>query len=165
MGSWRHRAVTLTIVAMSSIPQYDCDPMAEPATRLERCIERAVKALKRPGQVGSTECDLKLQGRFVIVLHPPGTLSAEDLTSGGVPESLLPELRAMRMKGDPGIYVFSVDRNVKGIGSNRTVPSSRTNTQSTFVQINELLVATRNRPIVTIDVGRTSEAAVVRRIR
>jgi len=165
MASWRHRAVTLTIVAMSSMPQYDCDPMAEPATRLERCIERAVKQLKRAGQVGSTTCDLKLPGRFVIVLHPPGTLSGEELTSSGLPESLLPELRAMRMKGDPGIYVFSIDRNVKGIGSNRTVPSSRTNTQSTFVQINELLVVTRTTQPVTIDVGRTQEAAVVRRIR
>ena len=165
MATWRHRAITLTIVAMGSMQQYDCDPMAEPATRLERCIERAVKALKRPGEVGYTECDLKLQGRFVIVLHPPGTLSSEELQSGGLPESLLPELRAMRMKGDPGLYVFSTDRNVKGVGSNRTVPSSRTNTQSTFVQINELIVSTRNSPIVTIDVGRTQEAAVVRRIR
>ena len=165
MASWRHSAVKLTIVAMGAMPQYDCDPMAEPATRLEKCIQRAVKQLKRPGEIVNTTCDLKLPGRFVVVLHPPGTLTQEELTNGGVPDSLVPELRAMRMRGDPAMYVFSIDRNVKGIGSNRTVPSSRTNTQSTFVEINELLVATRNTQPVTIDVGKTQNSAVVRRIR
>ena len=165
MASWRQRAVSLTIVAMGSMPQYDCDPMAEPAQRLEHCIERAVKLLKRRGEIRNTTCDLKLPGRFVIVLHPPGTLSGEELMTGGVPESLLPELRAMRMKGDPGIYVFSVDKNVKGVGSNRTVQSSRTNTQSTFLQINELFVVTLNKQPITIDVGKTETSAVVRRIR
>ena len=165
MASWRHSAVKLTIVAMGAMQQYDCDPMAEPATRLEKCIYRAVQQLKRPGQLVTTTCDLKLPGRFVIVLHPPGTLGQEELTMAGVPESLVPELRAMRMKGDPAMYVFSIDRNVKGTGSNRTVPSSRTNTQSTFVEINELLVATRNTQPITIDVGKTQTSAVVKRIR
>lgn len=165
MTFWRHRAVKLTIVAMGAMQQYDCDPMAEPATRLEKCIYRAVKQLKRPGEIVNTTCDLKLPGRFVIVLHPPGTLSHEELLAGGVPDSLVPELRAMRMRGDPAMYVFSADRNVKGIGSARTVPSSRTNTQSTFVEINELLVASRNTQPVTIDVGKTQTTAVVKRIR
>lgn len=165
MAFWRHSALKLTVVAMSAMPQYDCDPMAEPATRLERCIERAVKQLQRPGEIANVTCDLKLQGRFVIVLHPPGTLSQDELTSGGVPEALVPELRAMRMRSDPAMYVFSIDRAVTGIGSQRSVPSSRTNTQSTFVEINELLVATRSSQPVTIDVGKTQTAAVVKRIR
>jgi hypothetical protein len=139
--------------------------MAEPATRLEKCIHRAVNQLKRPGEIINATCDLKLPGRFVIVLHPPGTLNQEELTAGGVPEALVPELRAMRMKGDPAIYVFSFDRTVKGIGSRRTVPSSRTTTQSTFVEINELLVATRSSQPVSIDVGKTQRTAVVKRIR
>jgi hypothetical protein len=165
MAFWRHNAVTLTIVAMGAMQQYDCDPTAEPATRLEKCIHRAVLELKRPGQIVNTTCDLKLPGRFVIVLHPPGTLSQEDLTNAGVPESLVPELRAMRMKGDPAIYVFSIDRNVTGVGSRRSVPSSRTTSQSTFVEINELLVATRTTQPVTVDVGKTQTTAVVKRIR
>lgn len=165
MAFWRHSALKLTIVAMASMPQYDCDPLAEPATRLENCIHRAVNQLKRPGEVINMTCDLKLPGRFVIVLHPPGTLSQEELTNAGVPESLIPELRAMRLRGDPAIYVFSVDRDVTGTGSRRTVPSSRTNTQSTFVQINDLLVVTRQTQPVSIDVAKTQTMAVVRRIR
>ena len=165
MAFWRHSAFKLTIVAMGSMSQYDCDPMAEPATRLEKCIHRAVLQLKRPGEIVNVTCDLKLPGRFTIVLHPPGTLGQEELTNAGVPESLVPELRAMRMRGDPAIYVFSTDRAVTGVGSRRTVPSSRTNTQSTFVEINELLVATRNTQPVSIDVGKTQTTAVVKRIR
>jgi hypothetical protein len=45
------------------------------------------------------------------------------------------------------------------------VPSSRTTTQSTFVEINELLVATRSSQPVSIDVGKTQRTAVVKRIR
>ena len=163
--AWRHSAIKLTIVAMGAMQQYDCDPMSEPATKLEKCIHRAVLQLKRPGEIITASCDLKLPGRFVIVLHPPGSLGQEELTNAGVPESLVPELRAMRMKGDPAIYVFSVDRNVTGIGANRSVPSSRTNTQSTFVEINELLVATRNTQPVVLDVGKTQNSAIVKRIR
>src|SRR5688572_14245908 len=122
MAFWRHSAFKLTIVAMGAMQQYDCDPMAEPATRLEKCIHRAVLQLKRPGEIINTTCDLKLQGRFTIVLHPPGTLSQEDLTMGGVPESLVPELRAMRLRGDPAMYVFSSDRTTTGVGSRRSVP-------------------------------------------
>ena len=165
MAFWRHSAFKLTIVAMGSMQQYDCDPMAEPATRLENCIHRAVSQLKRPGEIINTTCDLKLPGRFTIVLHPPGSLSQEELTNGGVPESLVPELRAMRMKGGPAMYVFSTDRTTTGVGSHRTVPSSRTDTQSTFVEINELLVVTRNTQPVSIDVGKTQNSAVVKRIR
>ena len=165
MAFWRHSAFKLTIVAMGAMQHYDCDPMAEPATRLEKCIHRAVLQLKRPGEIINTTCDLKLQGRFTIVLHPPGTLGQDELTSAGVPESLVPELRAMRLKGDPAIYVFSIDRGVTGVGAHRTVPSSRTNSQSTFVEINELLVATRNTQPITIDVGKTQAKAVVKRIR
>lgn len=165
MASWRHSAVKLTMVAMGAMSQYDCDPMAEPATRLEKCIHRAVNQLKRPGEIISSTCDLKLPGRFTIVFHPPGILGQEELTGGGVPESLVPELRAMRLRGDPAIYVFSTDRNVTGVGSRRTVPSSRTTTQSTFLEINELLVVTRSSQPVSIDVGKTQTTAVVKRIR
>lgn len=165
MASWRHSALKLTIVAMSSIPQYDCDPMAEPATRLENCMARAVKQIKRQGEMIHAACDLKLAGRFVVVLHPPGELSNEELQLAGFPDALVPELRALRLRGSPAMYVFSADRAVKGVGSRRTVPSSRTTTQSTFVEINELLVVTRNTQPVTIEIGRNAHAAVVRRMR
>ena len=165
MASWRHSALKLTIVAMGSMPQYDCDPMAEPATRLEHCIERAVNSLKRQGELAHVECDLKIPGRFIVVLHPPGELSNEDLTSAGVPEWLVPELRAMRQRRGPAMYVFRADRSVAGPGSLRPVDASRTTTQSTFLEINELMVVTRNTQPLAIDVGRTSTSAVVRRMR
>ena len=171
MAFWRHsafnltRLTTLTIVAMGSMPQYDCDPLAEPATRLERCIERTVKQMKRQGEVVHATCDLKLPGRFVVVLHPPGELSNDELITAGLPESLVPELRALRMKGSPAMYVMAADRTVTGTGGQRTVQSSRTTTQSTFVEINELMVVTRITQPLTVEVGRTATASVVRRMR
>ena len=149
---------------MGAMQQYDCDPMAEPATRLEKCIYRAVKQLKRPGEIVNVTCDLKLPGRFVIVLHPPGTLSHDELLTGGVPDSLVPNCGPCACVATPRCTSFH-RQNVKGIGNARTVPSSRTTTQSTFVEINELLVASRNTQPVSIDVGKTQTTAVVKRIR
>lgn len=165
MAFWRHSAFKLAIVAMGSMSQYDCDPLAEPATRLQSCLERASKQLKRAGEMMHVPCDLKLPGRYTVVLHPPGEIGQDDLVSAGLPESLVPELRAMRMKGGPAIYVFAADRNVKGIGSQRTVPSSRATEQSTFLEINELMVVSRNTQPLTIEVGRTGRMTVVRRMR
>lgn len=165
MASWRHSVLKLTVVAMSTMPQFDCDPLAEPATRLEHCLERAVKQMKRPGEVVHAACDLKLPGRYTVILHPAGELSNDELISGGVPEALVPELRTMRARRGPGMYVIAADRTVTGTGSQRTIQSSRTTTQSTFVEINELMVVTRNTQPVTVEVGHTQTTAVIRRIR
>ncbi len=164
MASWRHSAL-LTMVAMSSMPQYDCDPLAEPATRLEHCVERAVGNLKRSGAIVHVDCDLKLPGRFIVVLHPAGELSDEDLMAGGLPSALIPEIRSMRQRRGPAMYVIAADREVTGIGSQRSVQSSRTTSQSTFIEINELMVTTRNTQPLSIDVGRTAGSTTVRRMR
>lgn len=164
MVSWRF-GVPLAIIAMSAMPQIDCDPLADPAMRLEHCLERAVAGLSRPGEVARAACDVKLPGRYTVVLHPPGELSDEDLLFAGLPEALLPELRTMRSKRGPAMYVFASDRTVTGIGIKRTVPSSRTTTQSMFVEINELMVVTRTTQPLTVEVARTQDAAVIRRIR
>ena len=164
MRSWRI-GVQLTIIAMASMPQWDCDPMAEPATRLEHCIERAISQMQRPGEMAHAACDLKLEGRYTVVLHPAGEVSNDDLVSAGLPEALVPELRAMRQRRGPAMYVLSAERSTTGIGAKRTVESSRTTSQSTFVEINELMVVTRNTQPVTVEVGRTTTTAIIRRIR
>jgi len=154
----------LTVVAMSSMQQYDCDPLAEPATRLEHCLERAVKQT-RVGGVSHVPCDLKVQGRYTVILHPAEELSNDDLIWGGVPDKLVPELRAIRSRRGPAIYVIASDQSVKGVGSGRTIQSSRSTNQSTFVEIPSLMVVTRNTQPVTVEVGRTANTSVVRRIR
>jgi hypothetical protein len=58
MASWRHSAFKLTIVAMGAMQQYDCDPMSEPATKLEKCIHRAVRQQNRPVVVQRSTCEL-----------------------------------------------------------------------------------------------------------
>ena len=165
MASWRHRAVTLSMVAMGSMAQYDCDPMAEPATRLQRCIERAVKQQTRVGEVSHVACDLKIQGRFTVVLHPANELSNDELIWGGLPESLVPELRTMRQRRGPAMYVIASGSHIKGTGIGRTVLSSRTYDQSTFVEIPNLMVVSRETQPLTVEVGKTRETSIIRRIR
>jgi hypothetical protein len=165
MASWRHRAVTLSMVAMGSMAQYDCDPMAEPATRLERCLERAVAKMTRVGEVAHVECDLKLKGRFTVVLHPANELNNDELVWGGLPESLVPELRTLRQRRGPAMYVIATDPHIKGVGIGRTILSSRSTNQSTFVEIPQLMVLTRSSQPLTIEVGKTRETNVIRRIR
>lgn len=165
MASWRFSVLKLTIVAMSAMPQMDCDPLSEPATRLQNCLERAIKQMKRQGEVAQVPCDLKMTGRYVVILHPPGEFTQDQLTAAGLPESLIPELRALRLRASPAIYVMAADRGVTGIGSQRTVLSSRETGQSSFVEINELMIIGKNGPPVTVEVGRTATTSIIRRIR
>lgn len=165
MASWRHRAIALTMVAMGNMAQYDCDPLAEPAERLERCLERAVKQQTRVGQVSHVACDLKISGKFTVVLHPPNELSNDELVWGGMPENLIPELRTMRQRRGPAMYVIASDAHIKGVGIGRTVLSSRTYSQSTFVEIPQLMVVTRSKQPLTVEIGKTRETSVIRRIR
>ena len=79
----------------------------------------------------------------------------------------LPRRRAARARVRARAAIASASRSIGAptLNRSRSVPSSRTNTQSTFVEINELLVVTRNTQPVTIDVGKTQTSAVVKRIR
>jgi len=165
MAPWRIGVLKLAVVAMASMPQYNCDPFSDPATRLATCLERAIKQETTHRVVVHASCDLKITGRYVVVLHPAGEVTTEDLVYAGLPESLVPELRAMRLRGSPAIYVIAADRSVTGIGANRSVLSSRTSVQSTFVQINDLMVITKNTPPLTVEVGRPAGEPVIQRMR
>jgi hypothetical protein len=164
MAPWRTGILT-AIVAMSSMPQMDCDMFSEPATRLENCLEKGVEGLTKLGAVRRVTCNLRMEGRYTVVFHPPGEVGNEALRSAGLPEALIPEFRSMRLRGSPAIYVIASDRAVKGLGSKRTIASSRTTRQSTFVQIDQLMVITRTTPSITIEVGRPYGANVIQRVR
>lgn len=165
MAPWRIGVLKLAVVAMASMPQYNCDPFSDPATRLEKCLARAVKQETTRGALVIASCDLKITGRYVVVMHPPGEVSNEELVYAGLPENLVPELRAMRLRGSPAMYVIAADRTVTGIGASRSVLSSRTTEQSTFIEINHLMVIVRNAPPLTVEIGRPAGTPVVQRMR
>jgi len=147
------------------MPQYDCDPFSDPAARLATCLERAIKAQAGTRSMVHASCDIKITGRYVIVLHPAGELGRDELVSAGLPDALVQELRSMRMRGNPAIYVIAADKTVSGYGAGRSIMSSRTSVQTAFVQINTLMVVTKNTQPVSIAVGGTPTVRVIERIR
>ncbi len=165
MAPWRSNVLKLAVIAMGSMPQYDCDPFSDPATRLATCLERSIKAAAGSRAMVHASCDIKIEGRYIVVLHPAGELSSDELVQAGLPDALVPELRAMRMLGNPAIYVIAADKNVSGYGAGRSVMSSRTSVQSAFVQINTLMVVTKNKQSVAVAVGGSPKVRVIERIR
>jgi hypothetical protein len=165
MAPWRSNVFKLAVIAMSSMPQYDCDPFSDPATRLATCLERAIKAQAGSRAMVHASCDIKIVGRYIVVLHPAGELSRDELVQAGLPDALVPELRAMRLRGSPAIYVIAADKTVTGFGAGRSVMSSRTSAQSTFVQINTLMVVTKNAQPVAVAVGGSPTVRVIERVR
>jgi hypothetical protein len=165
MAFWRHSALKLTIVAMSTMSQIDCDPLAEPAMRLESCIQRAVNKMTRVGEFTHAECNLRVEGRYTVILHPAEEFSNDDLVFGGVPAALVPELRTLRTRRGPAMYVIPSDQTIKGVGARRTVLSSRTTTQSTFVEISSLMVLTKSSQPLIVEVGKGRNTNIIRRLR
>ncbi len=133
MAPWRSNALKLAVIAMGSMPQYDCDPFSDPATRLATCLERSIKAAAGTRAMVHASCDIKIESRYIVVLHPADELSNDELVQAGLPDALVMKLRAMRMQGNPAIDVIAADKNVSGYGAGRSVMSSRTSVQTAFV--------------------------------
>ena len=142
-----------------------CDAMSDPAVRLATCMESAINDAVPSTAVIEATCDLKLTGNYLVVLHPSGELSDEQLLAGGVPEPVLPELRKMRIADNASIYVISTDANVKGTGADRTTLSSRTTSQNKFVKIDKLIVQAKTSQPVVVSVGGDATARVIQAIR
>ena len=105
--------------------QFGCSLSPDPAIRLADCVKDAVD--RSAGSLASwANCDLKMRGSYLIVLHPQGYLSDDQLISAGLPKSLLPEFRALRIGERPAIYVIATGPDVSGVGSDRTTLSSWT---------------------------------------
>ncbi|HSK77593.1 MAG TPA: hypothetical protein VLQ45_14170 [Thermoanaerobaculia bacterium] len=115
-----------------------CSLFTDPAVRLARCVEHGAKALDRSSQERSSQpCRLGTDGGYVVVLHPQGQLSDEELLRGGVPEGLLPFLRQFRNGDNEQVFVFPFE-SVRA--------ASRTTYQHRFARIPQLLVLEKKTP-------------------
>lgn len=138
-------AIALVILALVS-----CGFTSDPAVRLAECMERATKA----GELSSS-CDLEVSGGYVVVLHPAGELTDEELTAAGVPPDLVPSVRSMRNAQNGAIYVFADSE-----------PASRTTYQNNFVTIPKALGVRVDggRPL-TLELERVEAGFVVSTLR
>lgn len=153
--------VPLAIVALTL--QIACSAFSDPAVRLSRCLEGAVNDAMPATTTIQASCDLRLEGSYIVILHPAGELSDAQLIEAGLPAAVIPELRAMRIGDNASIYVISAD--AKGTGTDRTVLSSRTTSQNKFVKIDHLIVAAKTSQPVAIDVVGTTGAREIQGIR
>ena len=137
---------------------FGCSAFTDPAVRFAKCVERESKSLDRSsGDRASAQCRLGTEGGYLVVLHPAGQLSDEELIRGGVPERVVPVLRQARLGDDEAVYVFPGE-------SPRAM--SRTTYQHRFVRIPRLLVAEKERPEpVVVDLARSEGAEDAKEIQ
>jgi len=135
----------------------------DPAEAFSQCMEDAIK-ISPSSMTTSVSCHVNL-GSYVLILHPQGQLTDDELTTAGVSAAILPELRALRIGDQPAIYVIANGPGVSGIGINRTIKSSRTTAQALFVRIDRLFfqAKTISQPVIVTITGPAG-AKVIDRI-
>jgi hypothetical protein len=75
-----------------------CNALTDPAVRLAYCMEEGVKKSGAAATSIQMNCDLALAGNYVVVLHPDGQRNDDELTAGGVPRDVIPELRTISIR-------------------------------------------------------------------
>lgn len=135
-----------------------CSLFTDPAVRLARCVERGTESLDRSSQERSSRpCRLGTDGGYLVVLHPQGQLSDEELIQGGVPERVVPLLRQLRIGDNEQVLVFP---------SESPRAASRTTYQHRFARIPQLLVVQKDRPDpVVIELRQSPEAPEIASLR
>lgn len=136
-----------------------CSLFTDSAVRLARCVERGTESLDRSSQERSSRpCRLGTNGGYLVVLHPQGELSDEELIRAGVPERVVPLLRQLRSKsGREQVLVFP---------SESPRAASRTTYQHRFARIPQLLVIRKERPEpVVIELRQSPEAPEIAGLR
>ena len=159
------RLLFALIVIVGLTPHVGCGSfMTDPAVRLAYCLEGAVKDAGASA-TAQANCDLKISGSYLVVLHPAGEVSDAQLTAAGVSPDVVQEVRALRIADRPAIYVVSVDAGVTGTGTGRSVLSSRTTYQNNFIRIDRLMAVVKTSPPVNVTIGGAAGARVIEDIR
>lgn len=135
-----------------------CSLLTDPAVRLAQCVERGSEAFEGSSQEHAAQpCRLGTDGGYLVVLHPQGQLSDEELIRGGVPERLVPLLRQLRNGDNEQVLVFPFE-------SPRA--ASRTTYQHRFARIPQLLVLEKRKPEpVVIELRQGQEALEIASLR
>jgi hypothetical protein len=151
------RRLLLSIAAVLSVGFLSaCSMFTDPAVRLANCVEEGVKKSLNAATSIEVNCDLKLSGNYVVVLHPAGAKSDEELTAGGVPAAAIAAVRALRIGENASIYVVATDKQT---------PDSRTTYQNNFVSFDHVMAVTKSLPSVTVSIGGPAGARVIQAVR
>lgn len=115
--------------------QLGCSSVSDPAVRLAHCLEKTLK--EHEGEVGPIQvaCELDVPRGCVVVFHPDGDLTTEQLIAAGLSQSQVEAIRGLRLGSHAAIYVLSNDP---------ATPNSRTTYQRSFVRIPQVMVVARS---------------------
>jgi hypothetical protein len=130
--------------------------LTDPAVRLANCIEEGVKKSLDGATSIDVNCDLQLAGNYVVVLHPAGEKTDDELVTGGVPAETIPAVRALRNGDHAAIYV---------VASDKQTPDSRTTYQNNFVSFDHVMVAAKSTQPVMVSIGGPAGARVIQAIK
>lgn len=150
------RILVLIPAVLGLAVQLACDKLSDPAVRLAYCMEEGVKKADTAATSIQVNCDLKIPGDFVVVLHPSGDLKDEEFASAGAPPAVIADVRALRIGDHPSIYV---------IATGKQTPNSRTTYQNNFVKIDKLMVVFKSSRPVTVDISGSAGARTIQSIR
>ena len=142
------------VLSIAGLPA--CHMFSDPATRLAYCLEEGVKKPQDAVTSIQVNCDLKVSGNYVVLLHPAGEKSDDELVADGVPAAVIPALRVLRIGDRPSIYV---------IATNKQTPDSRTTYQNNFIRIDRVLVAAKSAQPLTVDITGTAGERAIQSIR
>jgi hypothetical protein len=130
--------------------------LTDPAVRLAYCIEEGVKNSQAGATSIEVNCDIQLAGNYVVVLHPAGEKTDDELAAAGVPAAAIPAVRALRNGDHAAIYV---------VASDKQTPDSRTTYQNNFVSFDHVMVAAKSSQPVTVAMGGPAGARVIQAVR
>ncbi len=102
-------------------------------------------------------CRLDTPGGYLVVLHPEGNLSDEELLRGGMPQPVVTFLRQFRIGTHEAVYVFPYE-SVRH--------ASRTTYQHRFVRIPQLMVLQKATPEpVVVQLVKVQDALEVENLK
>lgn len=154
--------ISWLVIGGCLLAQLGCSSLSDPATQLADCMEAATRTRPWGAATTSATCDLGMPGEFLLVLHPQGALREQELVSAGVSSELLPEFQILRIGDNSAIYVVATGPAVTGLGTTRSIRSTRTTYQKRFINIERLMVLAKGSQPVGVDIaGPPGRVAVV----
>ena len=143
----------LSATGCSDLGEYLKIRMSDPAVRLAYCFEASANKLASTGDSEvSHDCDLGLQGHYVVVLYPAKNPVDSDFGRVGISDRMKESLGRLRLGPHESIYVIPTEK--------QGVPS-RTTYRKRFVTIPELMAIEKDDDDVSVILRKTPDGIVV----
>ena len=104
---------TITGLLLALVAGLFATGCSDAAVKLAHCLESGAKELASTGDSeGSRDCDLGLQGHYVVVLYPAKDLTDSDLRRVGLSGPMKQTVTGLRFTGEPyeSIYVIPQEK-------------------------------------------------------